>query len=78
MYPFERNYPKKLWSQYRWNRNKNLKNKISVLNENSKWITVIDRLGAPGDALITANVIQGIKKTFPKLKINCITPHRTN
>ncbi|MBT5716912.1 MAG: glycosyltransferase family 9 protein [Opitutae bacterium] len=39
------------------------------------WLTVIDRLGAPGDALITANVIRGIKNKYPQLKINCITPH---
>ena len=32
-------------------------------------------LGAPGDALITANVIRCIKERYPKLKINCITPH---
>lgn len=36
---------------------------------------MIDRLGAPGDALITANIISSIKKTYTKLKINCITPH---
>ena len=36
---------------------------------------MIDRLGAPGDALITANVIRCIKETYPKLKVNCITPH---
>ena len=36
---------------------------------------MIDRLGAPGDALITANVIRCIKEKYPNLKINCITPH---
>ena len=36
---------------------------------------MIDRLGAPGDALITANVIRCIKETYPKLKVNCITPN---
>jgi ADP-heptose:LPS heptosyltransferase len=36
---------------------------------------VIDRLGAPGDALITANVIRCIKENYPNVKINCITPH---
>jgi ADP-heptose:LPS heptosyltransferase len=36
---------------------------------------VIDRLGAPGDALITANVIRCIKENYSNLKINCITPH---
>jgi ADP-heptose:LPS heptosyltransferase len=32
-------------------------------------------LGAPGDALITANIIRCIKENHPNLKINCITPH---
>ena len=36
---------------------------------------MIDRLGAPGDALITTNVIRCIKENYPNLKINCITPH---
>ena len=36
---------------------------------------MIDRLGAPGDTLITSNVIRCIKINYPKLRINCITPH---
>jgi ADP-heptose:LPS heptosyltransferase len=40
-----------------------------------KWLTVIDRLGAPGDSLITANVIRCIKKEYKELRINCVTPH---
>jgi ADP-heptose:LPS heptosyltransferase len=36
---------------------------------------VVDRLGAPGDSLITANVIRCIKEQYPGLRINCITPH---
>ncbi|MDA8989590.1 glycosyltransferase family 9 protein [Opitutales bacterium] len=36
---------------------------------------MIDRLGAPGDALITANVIRCVKENYPNVKINCITPH---
>ena len=36
---------------------------------------MIDRLGAPGDALITTNVIRCIKENYSNLKINCITPH---
>ena len=40
----------------------NLKRKIHFLDKAKGWLTVIDRLGAPGDALITANVIRCIKK----------------
>ena len=75
LYPFNDSYPKKLWSKYRWWKNSNLKELLPYLNKNAKWLTVIDRLGAPGDALISAIVIRGIKEKYPKLKINFITPH---
>jgi ADP-heptose:LPS heptosyltransferase len=75
LYPFHRVYPLKLWSKYRWLKNANLKNVIPILNKKNKWFTVIDRLGAPGDALITANVIRCIKEKHSHLKVNCITPH---
>ena len=74
LYPFHGSYPLKLWSKYRWWRNRNLKSKLSYLNQAKSWLTVIDRLGAPGDALITASVIRCIKE-YSHLKINCITPH---
>ena len=75
LYPFHISYPLKFWSKYRWWRNGNLKRVIHSLNKTKAWLTVIDRLGAPGDALITANVIRCIKKKYSSLKINCITPH---
>ena len=75
LYPFYRSYPLKLWSKFRWFRNSRLQSLLPSLNDKRKWLTVIDRLGAPGDALITANVICCIKETYPKFKINCITPH---
>jgi ADP-heptose:LPS heptosyltransferase len=75
LYPFHGSYPLKLWSKYRWWKNGNLKRKLSFLNKSKSWLTVIDRLGAPGDALITANVIRCIKNRYSHLKINCITPH---
>ena len=75
LYPFHRSYPYKLWSKYRWFQNSRLPLKLRSLNERKKWLTVIDRLGAPGDALISANVIRCIKEQYPELRINCITPH---
>ena len=75
LYPFHRSYPLKLWSKYRWFQNSCLKSLLFSLNKKRKWLTVIDRLGAPGDALITANVIRCIKENYPNLRINCITPH---
>jgi ADP-heptose:LPS heptosyltransferase len=75
LYPFHGSYPLKLWSKYRWWKNDNFKRKLFFLNKQKNWLTIVDRLGAPGDALITANVIRCLKKVFPKLRINCITPH---
>ena len=75
LYLFHRSYPLKLWSKYRWFQNSCLKSLLFSLNKKRKWLTVIDRLGAPGDALITANVIRCIKEKYSKLRINCITPH---
>ena len=75
LYPFYRAYPLKLWSKYRWFQNSRLGSKLHTLNKRKEWLSVIDRLGAPGDALITANVIRCIKENYPNLKINCITAH---
>jgi len=75
LYPFFNFYPLKMWSKFRWWKNGRLKNYLSTLNTKGKYLTVIDRLGAPGDALLTANVIRCIKKVYPNLKINCITPN---
>ena len=75
LYPFYRTYPLKLWSKFRWFRNSRLQSLLQSLNKKRKWLTVIDRLGALGDALITANVIRCIKENYTNLRINCITPH---
>ena len=75
LYPFHQRYPHKLWSKFRWFRNSRLPSLLSSLNKRKKWLTVIDRLGAPGDVIITANVIRCIREKYPELKINCITPH---
>ena len=75
LYPFHRFHPLKLWSKFRWFRNSRLPSLLPYLNKNRKWLSVIDRLGAPGDALITANVIRCIKEQYPELRINCITPY---
>lgn len=75
LYPFHNKYPKKFWSKYRWWKNSKINELLNDLNENNEWLTVVDRLGAPGDSLITANVIRCLKNAFPKLRINCITPN---
>jgi len=74
LYPFHQNYPKKILSKYRWWRNQRVSKKLPLLNRTRGWLTVINRLGARGDTLITANVIKCIKDIYHNLKINCITP----
>ena len=75
LYPFHETYPKKILSKFRWWRNKNLGKKLKKLNSTRSWLTVINRLGARGDTLITANVIHCIKNKYQNLRVNCITPH---
>ena len=75
LYPFHRSYPHKVLSKYRWFQNSRLPSLMPSLNKRKKWLTVINRLGAPGDTLITANVIRCIKRKVSKLRVNCITPH---
>jgi ADP-heptose:LPS heptosyltransferase len=75
LYPFHQSYPLKLCSKFRWFRNSRLQSLLPHLNKKRKRLTVIDRLGAPGDTLITANVIRCIKENYSNLKINCITPN---
>ena len=75
LYPFHETYPKKILSKFRWFRNKSLGKRLKKLNETRCWLTVINRLGARGDTLITANVIRCIKNKYGNLRVNCITPH---
>lgn len=75
LFPFHLRYPQKIWSRYRWWKNSKLSLILPSLNRKKKLITVIDRLGAPGDALITATVIRNLKKVYPDIKCNCITPY---
>ena len=75
LYPFHQSYPFKIWSKFRWWKNVRLSRSIQKLNSKGNWLTVVNRLGARGDTLITANVIRCIKKKYSNLKINCITPY---
>ena len=75
LFPFHRRFPKKVWSKIRWALNARLEVFLAFLNQLRAPLTVVDRLGAPGDALLTAIVIRNLKQSFPKLKVNCITPH---
>jgi ADP-heptose:LPS heptosyltransferase len=75
LYPFHTQYPFKFLSKFRWWKNSKLSEELPTLNSRRKWITVINRLGARGDTLITANVIRCIKNQYPNIKINCITPY---
>ena len=53
--------------QIQMEENSKLSHKLPYLNLKRRRMTVIDRLGAPGDALISANVIRCIKKAYPRI-----------
>lgn len=74
-YPFHTTYPAKLWSKARWLLNGWKDHCLLLLNFAGAWLTIIDGFGAPGDTILTATVIHNIKRRFPRLKINCITPN---
>lgn len=75
LFPFHTEFPNILYSKYRWWLNARLHLILPFLNFKRKWLTIIDRLGAPGDALITANVIRCVKSKYRNIRINCITPN---
>ena len=75
LFPFYKTWPIKAWSKLRWHLNESLAPRLPRLNARRGKVTVIDRLGAPGDALLTAIVIHNLKKRYPRLRVNCITPH---
>ena len=67
LYPFHKTWPRKAWSKLRWRLNGSLAQRLPRLNAcGAVIITVIDRLGAPGDALLTAIVIHNLKRSFPR------------
>ena len=37
--------------------------------------TVVDAFGSPGDSILTATVCRNLKRKFPRLRINCVTPN---
>ena len=76
LFPFYLRYPQKFWSRYRWWKNSKLSLILPSLNRKKRWITVIDRLGAPGDALITANVIRCIKEKYPEKTVLYISAEK--
>ena len=49
--------------------------RLSVLNAVSGWLTVWDSFGTPGDTLSTATICREIRRRYPRVKLNCITPN---
>jgi ADP-heptose:LPS heptosyltransferase len=64
-----------LFSKIRWKLNEWKNNQLRLLNFLRIRLTVIDGFGALGDTLLTAIVIRNLKKRYPRIRINCITPN---
>ena len=76
LYNYQENFPLFIFHKLRWFLNGNISILLPLLNFFGFKFTVVNRLGAPGDTLITANVIKCLKEKFPRLCVNCITPHK--
>ena len=76
LYNYQENFPFFILHKLRWFLNGNISFFLPILNFLGLKFTIVNRLGAPGDTLITANVIKCLKKQFPRLRINCITPYK--
>jgi ADP-heptose:LPS heptosyltransferase len=64
-----------LWGKFHWHANDFLTRRPGLLNFFGAALSVEDMFGSPGDTLTTATFCREIKKRYPRLKINCITPN---
>ena len=62
LYNYQENFPLFIFHKLRWFLNGNISILLPLLNFFGLKFTVVNRLGAPGDTLITANVIKCLKE----------------
>lgn len=61
--------------KFRWHLNARVTRSPVFLNATGARITVVDAYGAPGDTLLTAIVCRNVRRRFPRLRLNCLTPN---
>lgn len=67
--------PEVLQGKLGWHLTELLLPRLGLLNAVRGWLTIWDSFGTPGDTVCTATVAREIKRRFPRLRINCITPN---
>lgn len=71
------NGPSNLATRIHWHLNNAMVRRLGVLNFFGATLTVEDAFGTPGDTLSTATLCREIKRRYPRLKLNCVTPNPT-
>jgi ADP-heptose:LPS heptosyltransferase len=64
-----------LRDKFHWQANTFFLRRLAVLNFFGATLTVQDVFGTPGDTILTGIICHEIKKRYPRLKINCVTPN---
>lgn len=62
-------------SRISWQVSRLILPRLGILNAVRGWLTIWDSFGSPGDTISTSTIARQIRKKFPKIKINCITPN---
>jgi ADP-heptose:LPS heptosyltransferase len=65
----------KLKGKFRWHANEFLGARPGLAAALGRTFTVVDAFGTPGDTIQTATVCRNLKRKFPQLRINCVTPN---
>ncbi|CEF48527.1 unnamed protein product [uncultured bacterium] len=64
-----------LAAKVRWHLNHHLVKRPWLLNAFGARLSVVDAYGAPGDTLLTAIVVRHLRRRFPRLRLNVVTPN---
>ena len=64
-----------LGARIRWHANNFLTGNLWLLNLAGARFTVFDAFGAPGDTLLAAIVCRHVKQSYPRIRLNLLTPN---
>jgi ADP-heptose:LPS heptosyltransferase len=64
-----------LLGKVRWHLNAQATRRPWALNACAATLTIVDAYGSPGDTLLTAIICRDLRRRFPRLRLNCVTPN---
>lgn len=64
-----------LRAAFRWHAGRALAARPWLLNLLRARLTIFDAFGAPGDTLLSATVCRNVKQSYPRIRLNLITPN---